>query len=256
MNPIEINRLSWDKRAAIHLTSRMYDTDGFISGKCKLNEIELNELPDVRGKRLLHLQCHFGLDTLSWARRGAIVTGVDFSPVAIRQANEIKEKCNLQAEFICSDIATFENQSEPVFDIVFASYGALCWLPDLKNWANVVAKNLKPGGQLCLVEFHPIYDLVSGYAYFQEPEPDIYESGTYTENCPGEILTSASWSHPISEVIDSIIGAGIQIESFKEFPYSPHNCFEDLEEKEPGRFYLSGAKYPVPMVYSIKGIKN
>jgi len=255
MNPIDINRQSWDKRAEIHFTSEMYDTEGFIKGKCKLSEIELNELPDVRGKSLLHLQCHFGLDTLSWARRGAKVTGVDFSPVAIKQANEIKEKSKLEAEFICSGISEFGRISEPKFDIVFASYGALCWIPDLENWAKVASKNLKDGGQFCLVEFHPIHDYLSGYSYFHNPEPDIDEEGTYTENCPGDLMTLASWAHPMSEIIDSIIGAGIQIESFKEFPFSPHNCFDNLEEKESGRFYLKGTKYQVPLVYSIKGIK-
>ena len=255
MNYTTINRYSWDKRTEIHFTSEMYDVDGFLKGSCKLKEIELNELPDVGGKKLLHLQCHFGMDTLSWARRGAKVTGVDFSPVAIERANELKERSSLEAEFICSEISDFADRSRPEYDIVFVSYGALCWLPDMDEWAKVVSKNLKIGGELCLVEFHPMYDFVTGYSYFHSVEPDVEEEGTYTENCPGELMPLVTWAHPISEVINSVVGAGMRIESFKEYPFSPCDCFENLEEGEPGRFYLSGTKHQVPLVYSLKGIK-
>ena len=255
MDHITINRYSWDMRTEIHFRSEMYDVEGFLKGSNKLNEIELDELPDVRGKRLLHLQCHFGMDTLSWAQRGAKVTGVDFSPAAIKRANELKEKSGLKAEFICADIGEFAERSRPEYDIVFVSYGALNWLPDMNEWANVVSKNLKVGGQVCLVEFHPVYDFVTGNSYFHSDEPDIEEEGTYTENCPGKLMPLVTWSHPISEVINSLIEAGMRIESFKEYPFSPYDCFADLEERESGRFYLSGTKHEVPLVYSLKGIK-
>ena len=256
MDYIATNRDSWDRRTEIHFTSEMYDVEGFLNGSNKLKEIELEELPDVRGKRLLHLQCHFGVDTLSWARRGAKVTGVDFSPAAIERANELKERSGLEAEFICSSIGDFAERSRPEYDIVFVSYGALCWLPSIREWAKVVSKNLKPEGQLCLVEFHPLYDFVAGYTYFHSAEPDIEEEGTYTENCPGELMPLVTWGHPISEIMNSVIEAGIRIESFKEFPFSPYDCFEGLEEGEPGRYYLSGTKHRVPLVYALKGIKT
>lgn len=256
MDPITINQKAWDKRTAIHVASEMYDVEGFLGGANKLKEIELGELPEVAGKRLLHLQCHFGLDTLSWARKGALVTGVDFSPVAIEKANELKEKAGLEARFICSDISEYGKTASPQFDIVFASYGALCWLPDLKDWAETVSKSLKPGGQVLLVEFHPIHDITSGYAYFHSMDPDVDEGGTYTENCPGEKMTMATWAHPLSEAINSLIDAGIRIDHVNEYPFSPHNCFDGLEEREPGRFYVSNAKHPPPLVYSIKGTKQ
>lgn len=255
MDYFAINQKAWDKRAKVHVASEMYDVPGFLRGKSSLKEIVLAEMPDVNGKRLLHLQCHFGLDTMSWARKGAIVTGVDFSPVAIEKANEIKKQAGLEAEFICSDVYTFGERVEPEYDIVFVSYGALCWLPDLQKWAETVSKSLKPGGQLLLVEFHPFYDMTCGYSYFSANEPDVDEEGTYTENCPGELSTMASWPHSLSETINALIGAGITIEHLNEFAYSPCNCFEGLEEREKGRFYVANAKHAVPLVYSIKGKK-
>jgi len=138
----EMNRVGWDLRAKAHFESKFYDIEGFLAGETSLREIELGELSDVQGRRLLHLQCHFGLDTLSWARRGAICTGVDISSVAIQQARELAERTKLDAEFACSDIYSFKRQTAEPFDIVFSSYGAVCWLPDLKRWAEVVASNL------------------------------------------------------------------------------------------------------------------
>lgn len=256
MDPIEINRKAWDRRTEIHVESKMYDVEGFLGGANMLKEIELSELPNVAGKRLLHLQCHFGLDTLSWARRGALVTGVDFSSVAIEKANELKDQAELEAKFICSDIAEFGKNASPEYDIVFVSYGALNWLPDIDVWAEVVSKSLTLGGQLLLVEFHPIYDLISGYSYFHSEDPDVEAGGTYTENCTGETMVMASWSHPLGDVINALINAGIRIDRVNEYPFSPHNCFDGLEEREAGRYYVSGEKHPSPLVYSIKGTKQ
>lgn len=256
MSYIELNKRAWDKRTGIHFVSEMYDVDGFLKGGNTLKEIELSEVGDVRTKTLLHLQCHFGLDTLSWARKGAKVTGVDLSPEAIKKANELKEKVSLQAEFICSDVYDYEKIATPQYDIVFASYGALNWLPDLDGWARIVSKSLKTGGRLHLVEFHPVYDLHSGYSYFCQDEPDLDVGGTYTENDDGEKMKMATWPHPLSEVITSLLKNGIAIDSLNEYPYSPYNCFEDLEERERGRFYVSNSKHAIPLLYSIKGTKK
>lgn len=256
MDYFTINQKAWDKRTAVHVTSEMYDVEGFIAGASSLKEIELAELPDVEGKRLLHLQCHFGLDTLSWARKGAMVTGVDISPVAIDQANRLKEQLHLEAEFICSELYEFGKYVKPEYDIVFVSYGALCWLPDVSKWAEIVSKSLKPGGQLILVEFHPVHDVISGYSYFHSEEPDVEEEGTYTENCQGEQSLTVTWAHSLSEIINAIINAGIKIEHMNEFSFSPYNCFEGLEEKQKGQFYFSYKNHPIPLVYSIKGTKQ
>ncbi|MDE1461665.1 class I SAM-dependent methyltransferase [Spartinivicinus poritis] len=258
MDYLKINREAWDKRAKVHVDSEFYDVKGFLEGKTSLQEIELIELNDVKGKRLLHLQCHFGLDTMSWARKGAIVTGVDLSSVAINTANHIKRQANIDAKFICSDIYQFNDSEEEInyYDVVFTSYGAICWLPDLNKWAETIAKHLKPGGTFYMVEFHPVYDLVSDYSYFYLAEPVIDESGTYTENCSGEKTKLATWSHPLSNVVNSLIKAGIQINQLNEFPFSPYKCFDGLIEKESGRYYLDKFKYDMPLVFSILGEKR
>ena len=252
---LEMNRVGWDKRAAAHFGSRFYDVEGFVAGRTSLREIELEELGAVAGKRLLHLQCHFGMDTLSWVRRGATCTGVDISPVATQKARELAGRTGLDADFVCSDVYGFgRGRSEP-YEIVFASYGAVCWLPDLKRWAEVAASNLVVGGTFYIVEFHPIYDLLAGYSYFTRATPDVEEEGTYTENGADVVARLATWAHPLSSVINAMIGVGIRIERVSEFPFSPYNCFADMEEREPGRFYLSHRGNDVPIVYSITGRK-
>jgi SAM-dependent methyltransferase len=251
----EMNRVGWDRRTEVHVESKFYDVNEFLSGATSLREIELAELKGVSGKRLLHLQCHFGLDTLSWAREGAICTGVDISPVAIQKAEELAVCTGLPANFVCSDVYGFGASTEKPFDIVFTSYGALCWLPDLGRWAEVVASNLAVGGRFYIVEFHPIYDLLAGYSYFTRPVPDIDEEGTYTENGAATVVQLATWAHPLSSVINALVGAGIHIEHVSEFPYSPYNCFEGMLEREPGRFYLGHMGNDVPIVYTISGRK-
>jgi 2-polyprenyl-3-methyl-5-hydroxy-6-metoxy-1,4-benzoquinol methylase len=250
-----MNRAGWDQRVKAHVESRFYDVDGFLAGATSLREIERAELAAVRGKKLLHLQCHFGLDTLSWARRGAICTGVDISPAAIGQARDLAQRARVEAEFVCSDVYGFVAGSAGPYDIVFTSYGALCWLPDLDRWAAVVASNLAPGGLFYMVEFHPIHDLLAGYSYFTRAEPDVEEEATYTENGADVITKMAVWAHPLSSVINALVGAGIRVERLNEFPFSPYNCFEGLVEREPGRLYLRHRGHDVPMVYSLTGRK-
>ncbi|KAA9132532.1 class I SAM-dependent methyltransferase [Marinihelvus fidelis] len=251
----EMNRAGWDRRAEAHFGSRFYDVDGFLAGRTSLREIELAEMPDVAGRRLLHLQCHFGLDTLSWARMGAVCTGVDISPVAIGKARELAVLAGVEAQFICADVYGYQADAPGAFDTVFTSYGAICWLPDLARWAQVVARNLAVDGTFYMVEFHPIHDLLAGYAYFTRPEPDIEEEGSYTENGADVVAPLATWAHPVSSVINALVGAGIGVECVNEFPYSPYDCFDGLVEREPGRFYLEHRGHDVPMVYSIRGRK-
>jgi SAM-dependent methyltransferase len=252
---LALNQRAWDARARVHFDSRFYDVTGFLQGKCALTEIETAELTQVAGKRMLHLQCHFGLDSLSWARKGAIVTGVDFSAPAIEKARALSQEAKLEAEFICTDVYSYGETAKAEFDIVFTSFGTICWLPCIDSWARTVAKSLKAGGIFYMAEFHPIRDLFDGEAYFHASLPYVADEATYTENCDGEMSSMASWSHPVSEVITALINAGIRIDSVKEFPFSPYDCFDGLEEREPGRFYQLIGGNPLPMVYSIKGAK-
>ncbi len=146
MDSQTVNKTAWNTLTKSHLKSDFYDLPGFKSGTNSLCDIALEALPDVKGKELLHLQCHFGMETLSWARNGARVTGVDFSPDAIVAAEKLRDELNLDGEFICSDLYEFGETNEDLFDIVFTSYGVLNWLPDLTRWAETIARALIPGG--------------------------------------------------------------------------------------------------------------
>ena len=256
MDYIKTNKESWNKRTEIHVASKFYDVEGFLRGKNSLQKIELDELGDVSGKSLLHLQCHFGLDTLSWARLGANVTGVDLSSTAIEEAQALSKRAGLNGTFICSDLYSFGESSQEQYDVVFTSYGALCWLPDIEKWADIVARSLKVGGTFYIAEFHPFYDVFSGSSYFHNPEPDVEEEGTYTENDQGKASTLVTWVHPISDVVNALVKAGIQVTQLNEYPYSPYNCFEGMVEREKGRFYLSHKNQDIPLVYTIKGTKH
>lgn len=247
----QTNKTSWNARVETHFNSKFYDVPGFLAGGSSLNEIELNALPNIKGKRLLHLQCHFGLDTLSLARLGASVTGVDISDQAITKALQLQQQTQLDATFICQDVYTFGKQSQQLYDIVYTSYGAICWLPDLNLWADIIASQLKPGGQFYMAEFHPILDLLAGYSYFHQVNPDTSTEGTYTENCDGSEHEFAVWSHPISNVISALVHSGLVIEAVNEFDYSPYNCFENMVERQPGEFCLKHKQQWVPLVYSI-----
>ena len=255
INYFEMNRIGWDRRVKAHIGSVFYDVNGFLAGKTSLREIELGELGDVAGRSMLHLQCHFGLDTLSWTRMGASCTGVDISPVAIEQAKSLAQKTGLDARFICSDIYGFQRGAVDPYDVVFTSYGAVCWLPDLRLWADVVSSNLAMGGIFYMVEFHPINDLLAGYSYFTTEVPDVEEKGTYTENGADAVAEMATWAHPFSNVVNALVSHGLQMERMNEFPFSPYNCFDGMEEREPGRFYLSHRGHDVPIVYSLRGRK-
>ncbi len=256
MQHFETNKNSWNQRVETHFNSKFYDVPGFLAGNSSLNAIELALLPDVKQQSLLHLQCHFGLDSLSWARLGAEVTGVDISDAAISKAQELQQQTQLPAEFICADVYGFAEQNQRQYDIVFTSYGAICWLPDLNRWAQVIHDCLKPGGQLLLAEFHPIIDLMAGYNYFHQNEPDVSVEDTYTENCDGSQHEFAVWSHPISNVINALVGVDLSITGMQEYDHSPYNCFDGMQEKHPGRFYLEHKNNHVPMVYTIQARKK
>ncbi|WP_394133001.1 class I SAM-dependent methyltransferase [Shewanella maritima] len=257
---LAINQQGWDSRVSTHVESRFYDVVGFKAGNSSLNGIELELLGDVTAKRMLHLQCHFGLDSLSWARLGAKVTGVDISPAAIAQAESLNIECQLDADFICSDVYQSVSFAKAEYDIAFTSYGALCWLPSMEQWAQTVAAHLKPGGIVYLVEFHPLHDVFDGYPYFHQQQPDIDVEGTYTENCDGSEVTLMTWAHPVSDVINALINAGLEIMAFNEYDYSPYPCFEGLVAKNHSNgqevYQYFHQQQAVPLTYSIKARKK
>lgn len=252
------NRVSWDKRTPIHAASRFYDVEGFKTGKSSLNFIEVEELGPVKGQSLLHLQCHFGMDSLSWARMGARVTGIDFSEKSIQMAKELGLEENIHAEFHCCDVydvpMILDNRQ---FDIVFTSYGAINWLPDIDRWAQVAAQSTKRGGTFYMVEFHPLLrtldeDGFLKYSYFHREEPYEDPEGTYTDG--GDLFSSKSydWQHSMSDVVNALIGAGFRIELVNEFPFSVYNCFPGMIEIEPGKWVFENVGATIPYLFSVR----
>ncbi len=261
-NYIEINRQSWNNRIETHLKSEFYDLNGFLQGKSSLNDIELNLLGDINGKTILHLQCHFGQDTISLGRLGAEVTGVDLSNKAIESAKQIAKDTNSTAKFICCDIYDLPNHLEEKFDIVFTSYGTIGWLPDLDKWAKIVSKFLKPNGQFVFVEFHPVVWMFDdnfekiGYSYFNSGAIIETENGTYADKKADITQSSVCWNHGLSEVLNNLISNGVEINSLEEHDYSPYNCFNKTIEFEPKKYRIEHLDDKIPMVYSITATRK
>ena len=260
-NYIQINKQTWNKQVSVHLESDFYDMNGFLNGKNSVPNIDLELLGDVKGKSILHLQCHFGQDTLSLARLGAQCTGIDLSDKAIEKAQELNTKLGLNANFVCCDVYETPNHLNEKFDIVYTSYGTIGWLPDLDKWASVISNCLKPNGKLVFVEFHPVLwmfddDFTKILYHYHNDKPIIEEStGTYA-NKDAEISTDQiGWNHSLSEVIQSLLNNGLQIEHFEEYDYSNYNCFNELVEFEPKKFRIKHLENKIPMMYSLVGKK-
>ena len=262
MDYININKRLWNEKTDIHYKSDFYDVNAFINGKDSLNPIETELLGNIEGKKILHLQCHFGQDTISLARHGASATGVDFSEKAIEKARQLNEQLGTNARFIQSDVYKLPEILDEKFDIVYTSYGVISWLPDMKKWAKVIEHFLKPGGQLVFVEFHPIvwmfsYDFKRVEFDYMESEAIVEElEGTYTDSDVQIKGKSVCWNHGLSTVIDSLIKSGLTLTDFKEYNYSPYDCLENLVEVEEGKYKIKGLENKFPLVYSIKAVKS
>ncbi|NHJ12742.1 MAG: class I SAM-dependent methyltransferase [Candidatus Thorarchaeota archaeon] len=260
----ETNREMWDKFAKAHLTSKAYKTEEFLQGKTTLNSIELEEVGDVKGKTMLHLQCHFGLDTLSWAREGAIVTGVDFSGVAIDLARKLAEESSVDARFIQANIYDLPNLLDEKFDIVFTSYGVHCWLNDLNRWAEIAAFFLKSDGLFYIVENHPLMwvfdwdardDFRLARSYFHSPEPYEFQVDASYAGPKIDAQSDYEWAHGLGSVITAIVNADLRIEFLHEFPISPTQQFPFLIQREDGYWVYKNSEIQLPLVYSIRAVK-
>lgn len=258
---IRANKALWNERTTHHVGSGFYDVEDFVAGADPLNAIELALLGAVKGKRLLHLQCHFGMDTIALARRGAIVTGLDLSDRSVAAARDLATRCGVQAEFIEGNVLVRNDALAGRFDIVFTSYGTIGWLPDLKSWAANIAAYLVPGGSFVMAEFHPVlwmWDNDFGqiaYSYFNRSVIEENETGTYADRNAPVDLPSYSWNHPLADVLGSLIGAGLRIETVEEFDRSPYDCFRNCVPAGDGNFFIRGFEGKMPMVYAIKAIK-
>jgi SAM-dependent methyltransferase len=258
----DTNRETWNKKVAIHASSDFYDLEGFKKGRSSLNGYELSALGDVSGKSMLHLQCHFGMDTLSWQRLGAQCTGVDLSDAAVQMAQDLNEELGLDAKFVCCNVLDTSAFVSDTFDIVFTSYGTIGWLPDLITWAKMIAERLKPGGVFYMVEFHPIawmFDYtvtppIMKYGYHQKEA--IYEEyeGTYGDKNSKMISKEYGWNHGFGEVITSLTEVGLHIEFLKEHDATPYDIFPGLRKNPSGLYELSNKLYP--LVFEVKAIKK
>jgi SAM-dependent methyltransferase len=251
MDYLTTNRNAWNARTLQHVGSSFYDVPGFLAGNSSLRSIELDEMGDVAGKSLLHLQCHFGLDTLCWARLGAQATGIDLADEAVAAARDLAQQTKLDVQFECCDVYAVPDILQTRFDRVFTSYGAINWLPDLQRWAQVIRSMLAPGGVFYMAEFHPHYFASQGEKYFSHREPDVVLGGTYTDTSDVIETELCEWSHPVSEILNSLLAVGLQLEYFNEYPYSPYNCFAGLEERDPGCYYPV-TELDVPMIFSLR----
>ncbi len=265
------NLANWNSRVPLHLSGDFYDIPGFLAGRTALKQIDLREMGPVDGRTLLHLQCHFGQDTLSWARRGALVTGLDFSAPAIDAARELADRAGLQAEFVCADAYDAPTALQGrTFDIVTTGVGALCWLPDIRRWAEVVARCLVPGGLLYVREGHPSlwsldpapgapHDTGILHPYFETDTPITeVEDTTYGGGSePLDNPTSHCWNHGLGEILTALFDAGLQLEMFHEHRVSDWQALPQMVKTDDGMWALPEAQRDlVPLMYSLRARKR
>ena len=232
--PIDINRQNWDERATIHARDAGggYMLDRFRAGEDALHTIEANEIGDIRGKRVLHLQCHIGRDTLCLVRRGAVATGLDFSGAALDVARRLAEETGLKADFVQGTVDEAPHLTPGPFDLVFATWGTLCWLPDMEAWAKVIAAVLAPGGELYCADAHPGFIMLEEHAgrliptfdfqTFPDKPLEFVEATTYAGG--SHVMTHQStrvWIHSLSAILGALIDAGLTITMFREHEVLP-----------------------------------
>ncbi len=263
---LELNRSLWDQLTELHTSTTdtsMYDVEGFLAGDSALTSIALAELGPVDGLDLLHLQCHFGLDTLSWAREGARVTGVDFSPAALRYARYLATRAGLEASFVEADAQQLPAELDGRFDVVFASYGALCWIADLSAWFGGALRALRPGGRLVIVEVHPIFlmtdstsPVVFGSTYLGgAPQRDQWE-GTYADGSATFSQASVGYPYGLGEVVTASIRAGFQVDALTEFLRDEkENRLGVMVRDEDGWYRLPMGGQDLPVTYSLRATK-
>lgn len=259
---IEVNKHAWNSKTDIHLKSDFYNMEAFLKGESSLNPIELELLGNIAGKSILHLQCHFGQDSISLSRLGAEVTGVDLSDKAIEHARRLAQETKTNTQFICCDLYDLEKHLDKSFDMVFTSYGTISWLPDLDKWGKLIAQCLKPNGRFVFVEFHPLiwmfnddFDEIS-YNYFNSGPIVEIENGTYADKEADIAQASVTWNHSMSEVITSLLKHSLELAEIKEYDYSPYDCFNKTIEVEAKKYRIEPLGDKIPMLYSIVATKK
>jgi SAM-dependent methyltransferase len=255
----EVNRALWDERVPIHAAGEFYDVPGFLAGQSRLLPFEFEELGAVEGATLVHPQCHFGLDTLSWARRGARVTGVDFSAPAIEVAREVAGRAGIEAEFVQADVYDASGALDGRrFDVVYTGRGAINWLPDIERWAEVMASLLAPGGRFYMSEFHPVTEmfgeeeLTVERSYFERGPWLWDEPGTYADlEAETRNNRTVEWVHGIGDVVSALARAGLAVELLHEYEYTLTPRWPFLERGPDGVYRMPEGRPALPLMYSI-----
>ncbi|MGW2389435.1 class I SAM-dependent methyltransferase [Streptomyces lydicamycinicus] len=261
----EANRARWDERVAIHTASDYYDQDRFRRVRDVLRDFEVAEVGDVTGRSLLHLQCHFGQDTLSWAHRGAArVVGLDFSEAAIDTARALAAELGYgpdRAAFVAADVYdAAEAVPDAAYDIVYTGIGALNWLPDLERWADTAASLVAPGGFLYLAEFHPLCDALDDetgsrivHDYFSRDAWVDEAPGTYTDfGAPTVNNRSVEWQHPLGDVVSALAATGLRIDFLHEHDKTMFQRFTALSRHDDGYHRFAADRPRIPLMYSLR----
>jgi SAM-dependent methyltransferase len=269
---LTVNRATWNERAPAHAASPGYAFDRFLADADFLSHVVQFDRPrlgDVRGLRGVHLQCHIGTDTISLARLGATMTGVDFAPAALAAARSLSGRLGLGVEFVESDVYGALDVLEPAsYDLVFTGIGALCWLPDIRRWAQVVAALLRPGGRLFLREGHPMLWaladprpdnlLVVEWPYFERTEPTVWdEGGTYVET--DAVFTHNlvhEWNHGLGEIVSALLDNDMRLTMLVEHDSVPWEAFPGMMTKlELDEWQLTDRPWRVPHSYTLQAVK-
>ncbi len=268
VDPIRANNALWDEWTAIHERSEFYDLEGFKRAGIRLRPYEIEEIGPVVGKELLHLQCHFGIDTLSWARLGARVTGADFSEAALTLARSTAAEIGLEARFIQADLYDLPSVLEGDFDVVYTSRGVLGWLPDIRRWAEVVAHFVRPGGRFYITEIHPVGQTFEDegvepgelrliYPYWEHLEPLSFPvEGSYADPSAAVATpTEYGWDHGLGEIVTALIDAGLRIESLREYPFVEWKLAFLVEDDDKAWRLPPSVKGELPLFFSILASK-
>ena len=265
MNRFEdANRELWDELTGVHIKS--YGIEKFLAGRSTLDEIQLRDLGNLKGKSLLHLQCHFGLDSLSLAREGAIVTAVDFSERAIEEARKLSAKSGIPARFIHSNIYDIEQHLDNTFDVVYTSQGVLCWLKDLPEWARIISRYLKPGGMFYIMESHPILHIFEDtgprlseiiHSYFHLDEPIMWDDNApdYSDPTYHWSKVSYEWLWSISDIVNSLIGAGLTIDFITEYDKLFCKGHPEMVRESEDWWVLPRLRGKLPLMFTLRARK-
>jgi SAM-dependent methyltransferase len=264
MQAEESNRAHWDEIAPVHL--KAYRVDALLSGVSLIDEIQKQELYPIAGKRLLHLQCHIGTDTLSLALDGAQVTGVDFSPQSIQIARELAQQMNIPAEFIVANVLELPDGLLGEFDLVYTSQGVLCWISDIKQWAQTVARHLKPGGIFYIFETHPAMMMFDDnqadsfqikYPYFHRPEPQHFDDEwpDYADSTYIPKTATYEWQWSLADIVNALIGSGLTVEFLNEHDKCFYKALPGMTRTPDGWWILPGYEGMIPMAFSLRARK-